>query len=144
MDELIGTKKSFFQDPDGAHPRSQRWRYRNVKPLLTSEQTYLFQSLFSCWFDSTESMCCLEGSVCSQWDFLMEKKEMGRISPWNETTDRGRGKGLVFKHALFWQACHQSHLLWLRQRADVSQAWKKNCRPPQETFQHNVLTVLSP
>jgi len=31
----------------------------------------------------------------------MEKKEMGRISPWNETTDRGRGKGLVFKHALF-------------------------------------------
>lgn len=76
-------------------------RYRNVKLPTGIDQAYLLQSLHPCGFDSTQSMCCLEGSVCAQQDYLMEMKEMARKSAQSEATGRGRGKGLVFRHTLF-------------------------------------------
>lgn len=127
------------------HILSQRWRKGKIQKCEAAPSKWTDISipiffLLLIWFNRKHVL----GSVCSQWDYLMEKKEMARISPWDETIDRRRGKDLVFRHAFFWQVCHQSHLLWLRQRAAVWQAWKKNSRPPQETLQHNILTVLSP
>lgn len=113
-----------------------RERYRNVKLPILFDQAYLLQSLHPCGFDSTQSMCCLEGSVWAQWDYLMEMKEMARKSAQSEATGRGRGKSLVFRHTLFWQACHQSHLLWLLQRTAVLQAWKQKQSLPREALQH--------
>jgi len=110
-----------------------RERYRNVKLPILFDQACLLQTLHPCGFDSTQSMCCLEGSVCTQWDYLMEMKEMARKSAQSEATGRGRGKGLVFRHTVF---CHQSHLLLLHQRTAVLQAWKQKQRLPQEALQH--------
>lgn len=78
-----------------------RERYRNVKLPILFDQAYLLQSLHPCGFDSTQSMWCLEGSVFTQWDYLMEMKEVARKSAQSEATGRGRGKGLVFRHTLF-------------------------------------------
>lgn len=71
-----------------------RERYRNVKLPILFDQTYLVQSLHFCGFDSTQSMCSLEGSVWAQWYYLMEMK-MARKSAKSEAT--GREMGLVFR-----------------------------------------------
>lgn len=38
-----------------------------MKLPILFDLTYLVQSLHPCGFDSTQSMCCLEGSVCAYW-----------------------------------------------------------------------------
>lgn len=64
-------------------------------PILFG-QTYLLQSLHPCGFDSTQSMCCLEGSVCAHWYLHNENEGDGlEISTgWSYFQRKGEGFSL--------------------------------------------------